>query len=104
MTFCTSVLNKAAVWKKMLQISCIPSVSQVEFSRHAKVEQPTCRAPFRQRATSAGGRGKNIYLRDTFIQSSVKADLFTTETVLKRPKVLLKGESSSGIEPTTYSL
>lgn len=99
--FRTSVLNTAAVWRKTLQISCIPSVSQVEFSRHAKVAQPTCRAPFRQRATSAGGRRNNTYLRDTLFQSSVKVELFSTETVLK---VLLKGESSSGIEPTTFSL
>lgn len=45
--------NLAALYKKDLQMSYIPSVSQVEFSRHAKAPQPTCRALLRQRTTSA---------------------------------------------------
>lgn len=49
--------NLAAVYRKDLQMSCRPSVSQVEFSRQAKVPQPTWRAAPRQRATSAVGRG-----------------------------------------------
>lgn len=36
-------------------MSCMPSVSQVEFSRQAKAPQPTWRALLRQRATSAVG-------------------------------------------------
>jgi hypothetical protein len=42
-------------------MSYIPSVSQVEFSRHAKAPQPTCRALLRQRTTSA--------VRDKHIQA-----------------------------------
>lgn len=45
--------NLAALYKKDLQMSYIPSVSHVEFSRHAKAPQPTCRALLRQRTTSA---------------------------------------------------
>lgn len=47
--------NLAALYKKDLQMSCMPSVSQVEFSRQAKAPQPTWRALLRQRATSAVG-------------------------------------------------
>lgn len=50
---CTWVSNLAALYRKDLQMSCRPSVSQVEFSRQAKAPQPTWRALFRQRATSA---------------------------------------------------
>ena len=55
----TWVSNLAALYKKDLQMSYIPSVSQVEFSRHAKAPQPTCRALLRQRTTSAE-RDKSI--------------------------------------------
>ena len=51
--------NLAALYKKDLQMSYIPSVSQVEFSRHAKAPQPTCSALLRQRTTSAE-RDKSI--------------------------------------------
>lgn len=51
--------NLAALYKKDLQMSYMPSVSQVEFSRHAKAPQPTCRALLRQRTTSAE-RDKSI--------------------------------------------
>lgn len=47
--------NLAALYRKDLQMSCMPSVSQVEFSRQAKAPQPTWRALLRQRATSAVG-------------------------------------------------
>lgn len=52
----TWVSNLAALYKKDLHMSCMPSVSQVEFSRHANAPQPTWRALLRQRATSAVGR------------------------------------------------
>lgn len=52
----TWVSNLAALYRKDLQMSCMPSVSQVEFSRQAKAPQPTWRALLRQRATSAVGR------------------------------------------------
>ena len=51
----TCVSKVEAVWRKSSQISCIPSVSQVEFSRQAKVPQPTVRAPVKHLATSAEG-------------------------------------------------
>lgn len=59
--------NLAALYKKDLQISYIPSVSQVEFSRHSKAPQPTCRAVLRQRITSAGRDKHPIWVqrRDT---------------------------------------
>lgn len=40
----------------------MPSVSHVEFSRQAKAPQPTWRALFRQRTTSAGERGTGTTL------------------------------------------
>lgn len=52
----TSVLKVAAVWRKSSQISCIPSVSQVEFSRQEKNPQPTATASFKHLATSAANR------------------------------------------------
>lgn len=48
-------------------MSYIPSVSQVEFSRHAKAPQPTCSALLRQRTTSAE--------RDKAIQSGSDSEV-----------------------------
>lgn len=49
----TSVLKLAAVCRNSSQSSCIPSVSQVEFSRQEKNPQPTVTAPLKHLATSA---------------------------------------------------
>lgn len=57
----TSVLKVAAVWRKSSQISCIPSVSQVEFSRQEKKPQPTATAPFKHLATSAANTHTQVY-------------------------------------------
>lgn len=72
----TSVLKVAAVCRKSSQISCIPSVSQVEFSRQEKNPQPTATAPFKHLATSAAHTHEtfaNVEPGSAFISSSVHA-------------------------------
>lgn len=67
----TSVLKVAAAWRNSSQISCIPSVSQVEFSRQEKNPQPTATAPFKHLATSAAAaRSEETFYRETFYMTN----------------------------------
>ncbi|XP_067289590.1 rho-related BTB domain-containing protein 2 isoform X1 [Pseudorasbora parva] len=69
----------------------MPSVSQVEFSRHAKVSQPTCREPFRQRATSAGG-GRTNKAVSQFTDTDMDYERPNVETI----KCVVVGDNAVG--------